>query len=331
MIDVKKILQDPTMRKVLILLALIAVVFWPTLKGMYTTWMEDSNNSHGIVVPIIVIYLIHRKLRSRLVGPLPFCKQNEDVRTSRDDMKCGRDDTQSSNKKEPSTHVVPAEAGTLDPGSSAGTTSGRDSVIGFIGLVCSLLFYVFSVLMDIAVFKNISFVLCVQSTVLFVFGWALTQQLLFPLFFLFFMVPVPVTLYGMIALPMQLFATKLSVGILQFTPLPISANGNVIRVGNAMLEVAEACSGLRSLMSFIMLSLLFAYLARTSFVKRSIMVVSSIPLAICGNIIRLIFTAFVAYVYGSQIASGFIHDVSGYVMFVAAFLVFMWLAKVLEN
>jgi exosortase len=314
--DIKKILEDPTMRKVLILLALIAAVFWPALTGMYTTWMEDSNNSHGVVVPIIVVYLVWRKIegqgsRGKGQGTL------------------GAED-----------HAFPGprtlDDGPLQPHVSGPMTlapgpSQQGTLIGLIGMIASLLFYVFAILMDIAVFKNVAFVLCVQSTALFVFGWPFLSQFAFPLFFLFFMVPVPVTLYGMIALPMQLFATKVSVWVLGHTSLPVTADGNIIRIGEATLEVAEACSGLRSLMSFIMLSMLFAYLAKVSFVKRAVMVASSIPLAICGNIIRVVFTAFVAFFYGSKVASGFIHDVSGYVMFVAAFLVFMWLARVLEG
>jgi exosortase len=135
----------------------------------------------------------------------------------------------------------------------------------------------------------------------------------------------------MAALPMQLFATKVTVAILQLTPFSVSAEGNIIRIGGEMLMVAEACSGIRSLMSFIMLSFLFAYIARSSWWKKTALVLLSIPLAICGNIVRLIFTTFVAYVYGSKIASGFIHDASGYIMFVAAFGVFLWLARVIEE
>ena len=153
----------------------------------------------------------------------------------------------------------------------------------------------------------------------------------FPLAVLIFMVPVPGTLYGMVALPMQLFATKVSVGLLQFTSLPVSYDGNIIRVGTAMLEVAEACSGLRSLMSFVMISILFAHLTNVRRLKKAVIVAVSVPIAVVGNILRIIFTTFVAYIYGSKIAAGFIHDVSGYVMFVAAFIFFMWLSRFLEG
>jgi exosortase len=319
--------------------------------------MEDSNNSHGVVVPLIVVYLVWRKIEgqgSRGKGQGTFRKEGQEARGK---APCTLGAAVLGNKKECHADLVSASQNidpdirqddtiksgprTLDDGPLQPHVSGplshdpgpsqQGTLLGLIGMIASLLFYVFAVLMDIVVFKNIAFVLCVQSTALFVFGWPFVSQFAFPLFFLFFMVPVPVTLYGMIALPMQLFATKISVWVLGHTPLPVTADGNIIRIGEATLEVAEACSGLRSLMSFIMLSMLFAYLAKVSFVKRAVMVAASIPLAICGNIVRVVFTAFVAYFYGSKIASGFIHDVSGYVMFVAAFLVFMWLARVLEG
>ena len=153
-------LKNPVVKKMLILCVLLLVVFWPALKGMYTTWMEDSNNSHGVVVPVIVVYLMWRKY----VGAIQ-CNRPE--QTQLHDHECGRKH-------------------------GFAPTGGIDSIIGLCGMIGSLLFYVFAVLMDIAVFKNVAFVLCVQSTALFVFGWPFIKQFGFPLFFLFFMVPVPV-------------------------------------------------------------------------------------------------------------------------------------------
>ena len=282
--NIIKILRQPSIIKFSILLVLVIILFWPVLNEMYETWMQDSNNSHGILVPLIVAYLI----RERILKDRTVFEKN-------------------------------------------GFSERKFVKFGFIGLMGSLLFYFFSSVVDIVVFKNIAFVLSVQSIVFLVFGLSIFLKFLFPLFFLFFMIPVPTTLYGMVSLPMQLFSTKLTVFLMQFTPLPVTAAGNIIHIGNQALTVAEACSGLRSLMSFIMLSLLFAYLAKISFWKKGIMVGLSIPVAIAGNIVRLILTSFIAYLYGSKVAAGFIHDASGYVMFVVAFVVFFWLARKLEK
>ena len=273
--------------KIVIIAAAVAALFYPTLKGMYTIWMEDSNNSHGILVPFIGAYLVWTRLKK--------------------------------------------ERGEFQPLGEAIKNKDRFKLLGLAGLVIVLCFYAASVLMDIVFFKNLCFVLTIQMLVLYLGGWTIVRMFIFPLFFLFFMVPVPVTVYGMVALPMQLFATKLTVWILGFTHLPVSANGNIIRIGNEFLTVAEACSGLRSLLTFVMISFLFAYISNISRWKRGLLVALSIPVAICGNILRLLFTSFVAYIYGSKIATGFIHDASGYVMFVLAFGVFLWLSKVLEG
>ncbi len=283
MTSIHRYLSDTNVKRLLTLLILIIILFWPVINEMYETWMRDSNNSHGILVPLIVVYLI----RDRLI------KDKDSFRQS--------------------------------------TLEKRHINIGFIGIMGALLLYLFSSIVDIVAFKNISFVFSLQSIVLFVFGWGVFYKLLFPLFFLLFMIPVPVTVHGLVSLPMQLFSTRLTVFILKFTSLPVVADGNIIRIGNEMLTVAEACSGLRSLMSFIMLSLLFAYLAKISYWKKGLMVLSSVPIAISGNIVRLIFTSFIAYIYGSRVASGFIHDASGYVMFVLAFVVFFWLSRILER
>lgn len=282
--NTKAILENKDVQKFLVIVGLLVVLYWPVLNSMYATWTQDANNSHGILVPFIIFYLIYDKIRSR--------------------------------KEELATVLAKPK---------------RFTFLGIIALIASLLFFVFSLLVDITFFKNLSFVFSFYSAILCVFGIEVIIFFLFPLFFLLFMVPVPATVYGAVALPMQLMATKITVAILSLTPLPVGAEGNVINVGGEMLTVAEACSGLRSLMSFVMLSLLFAYLAKISWAKRVLMVVLSIPVAICGNVLRLMFTTLIAFVYGSEIASGFLHDVSGYIMFVLAFLVFFWLARGLER
>jgi exosortase len=259
------------------------------LQELWTDWNTDSYNSHGILVPLIVLYLVREVMKNKTV-------QN-------------------------------TAPGRTTPG-GGGTAM---SILGLVVLMGSLLVYFVGTVGEIVIFQRLALVVSLQSAVLFVFGWSVFRMFLFPLFFLFFMIPVPVTLYSMVALPMQLFATKVSGLILGLTPLPITVEGNIIRVGDSYLEVAEACSGLRSLLSFIMLSLLFAYLANIVQWKKVTMVLSSIPIAIAGNIVRILFTTVIAYIYGTRVATGFIHDASGYVMFVVAFCVFFWLSRKLEG
>lgn len=278
------IVKNPDFQKLLVLFMLFCFLFWPGLTQMYTVWTEDSNNSHGLLIPFIVAYLVYEAAKSK---------------------KAALDNAIQKQK------------------------SGQ--MIGFGVLTLSVFCFFIAMLTDIAVFKNFFTVSAFQGVVLFVFGWAMCRLFIFPLLFLFFMIPIPTTIYGAVALPMQLFATKVSVFFLRFTPLPVSAEGNIIRVGDEMLTVAEACSGLRSLMSFIIISLLFAYLGKIRFSKKAFMVILSVPVAIIGNILRIIALAFIAYLYGARTAVNAIHDVSGYVMFVIAFGVFLWLARAFEK
>lgn len=272
------------MIKLIVLCVLFLALFWPALKGMFDVWMEDSNNSHGLLVPLICGYLVYDK-----------CKKDRGVLTK--------------------AFALPR----LFQG------------LGLLGLIGSVGLFFIAMLTDIVVFKNIACVSAFQSLVLFLFGWGICLEFAFPLLFLFFMIPVPASVYGAVALPMQLLATKVSVFFLEMTPLPVSADGNIIRVGDEMLTVAEACSGLRSLMSFIIISLLFAYLAPIRFWKKSLMVFLSVPVAIVGNVMRIIVLTFCAYLYGGKVAVDAIHDVSGYVMFVLAFCVFFWIARTFES
>ncbi len=281
---IRNILGDFYSRNFLILSFFISLLFFPALKSMFAIWMADSNNSHGIIVPLIAAYIAYK---------IKFGDKRRVINSA----SCGR----------------------------------ASFVIGLVSLVLSILLYFLGYFTDILFFNHIAFVFAMQSAVLALFGAEVFYTYLFPLFFLYFMVPIPVSIYAKVALPMQLFATKLSVFILGFTHIPVSADGNIIRIGGEMLTVAESCSGLRSLTVFIMLSVLFAYVADVSALKRVLIVAVSIPIAIAGNILRIVALSFVAYIYGAKTAIHLIHDVSGYVMFFIAFLFFQWFASFLSG
>ncbi len=150
---------------------------------------------------------------------------------------------------------------------------------------------------------------------LFLFGKKITKKVSIPLFYLIFMVPVPVILWNHVAFPMQLFASSITETIIQAMGITVYREGNVIHLTETTLEVVDACSGLRSLISLFALSGAFTFIVDLSNLKRWLLFFSAAPIAILINIIRLVSTAVLARWMGADAAQGFLHDFSGMVVF----------------
>ena len=134
------------------------------------------------------------------------------------------------------------------------------------------------------------------------------------------MIPIPSILMDRITFPMQLFASKTAALSLYFFGIPVLREGNVMLLANTSLEVAEACSGIRSLISLLALSVVFAYLSQRVTWKRIIVVLSTFPIAIIANAARVCGTGILAHHYGDKVAQGFFHGFSGWILFVVAFV-----------
>jgi exosortase len=145
------------------------------------------------------------------------------------------------------------------------------------------------------------------------------------------MVPVPDTVLGMVSFPLQLLATKISVGMIQFCSIPVFREGNMLFFTNTQLEVAEACSGIRSIVSLSMLSILFAYMSLKGWWRKAILVVSAIPIALLANVLRISGTGVLAHYFGDQVARGFLHEFSGMVVFALGMLVLFMEMKILNR
>jgi len=160
-----------------------------------------------------------------------------------------------------------------------------------------------------------SLVVVILGLVLYFGGWQFFKEIAFPLVFLFFMIPIPYVIYYAISFPMQIFSTKLASFVIYLTGIPVLRQGNIIHLPNYSLEVVEACSGLRSLISLSALGALFAYLSQKTLFSRSLLFLLSIPIAIGANVFRLFITALGAMVIGPEFAEGFLHEFSGILVF----------------
>ena len=167
----------------------------------------------------------------------------------------------------------------------------------------------------------------IAGIVVFLAGWGWLRLLLFPLGISLLMIPLPPVLFYQIAFPLQLLATKVGVAALHLLAIPVLREGNVIALAHTTLEVTEACSGIRSLMSLFVLAVLYGYLTDPRNAVRLLIALSSIPVAIVSNGLRITGTGIAAHYFGPSAASGFLHAFSGLAVFVTSLLMLVVLAN----
>ena len=191
-------------------------------------------------------------------------------------------------------------------------------------LAGSLLIYLVSLRAHIALSAHLAMVTSLAGLVWWNLGGRLFRHLLFPLAFLIFMVPVPDSISGRIAFPLQLFATSASAQVIQAIGIPVLKEGTMLYFAKASLEVTEACSGIRSMMAYLTLGVLFIHLAGNTIGRmgKGILLLSTLPLALLVNILRISGTGVLATVFGGEVARGFLHEFSGLVVFAFGFVLF---------
>ena len=177
---------------------------------------------------------------------------------------------------------------------------------------------------------RVAFVLTLHGLVLLLAGLRVYRILAFPLCFLFLMVPLPQSLVNLIAFPLQLGAADLAVDVLHGLGYPVLREGNIIHLPNSQLFVAEACSGLRSLMALSTLGVVLAYFFRKSWVDRVIIVTSAIPIAVLINAFRVGLTSVLTLRYGMEMAEGVIHQTEGFFTFGLAFALLLGECRLID-
>jgi len=171
--------------------------------------------------------------------------------------------------------------------------------------------------------QRISLVFLIAGVILFAFGWRHLWESAFALLLLALAIPLPAIVFNAIALPLQLIASSWAEHFLRFLDIPVLRDGNILNLATMQLSVAEACSGIRSLMSLVTLGVMVAYFLPYRWWVRSIFIISTIPVAVVTNAFRVGGTGVLAHHYGIQAAEGFFHTFSGWLVFVCAFLILM--------
>ena len=286
--------------------AALAFVYFSVLRKLGFDWWTDENYSHGLLIPLIIGYIlwIERDRLSRV-------------------------------EKRPSLLwgglAVIFALGALWVG-----TAGAELYV-----------------------QRISLVLMLVGLVIYFWGFKLLRFLLVPLFLLLLAIPIPTIIFNKIAFPLQIFASRCAVWAMRMFDIPVLRQGHVIELmprgarETKKLEVVEACSGIRSLMTLLTLAVVFAYFTRPKidkgdgsggggggisgrlksygFWRSLILVGSAVPIAIFTNALRVSGTGVLAHYYGTEVADGFFHSFSGWVVYIVAFLLLFAVGWLLDR
>lgn len=250
--------------QLLIMIILLGGVYHSIVASMVEQWYNESDYSHGFIVPIIAGYFLYQRLdvlKKTLVSP---------------------------------------------------------SNIGFAVIGFGLLMLTGAYLGTEYFTMRLSLIVVLAGIVLFFFGKEVFIIMLLPVCYLMFMVPLPEIIYNLIAFPLKLFVAKYSVLFLDSIGIVVLREGNIIMFPNITLEVVDACSGLRSLMSLLSLSIAFSFIIKASNIRKTIIIFSAIPIAIFTNAVRVIVTGILAQYWGAAAAEGFFHEFAGLLVFALA-------------
>ncbi len=194
---------------------------------------------------------------------------------------------------------------------------------GMVILVFALMTLVVGTIKSGFFLYRVSVLLFIAGMVVFLAGWKHLAAISFPLAFLFLMIPSP-TLMEQITFPLQIIASKTASFLLMLAGVPAIREGNIILLPSAQLEVAEACSGIRSLFSLLTLTIVYGHLAETKIGVRVLLAFMAVPISIFANALRIAFTGLMVEGWGVERAQGTIHALSGWFVFVASLaLVFL--------
>lgn len=195
----------------------------------------------------------------------------------------------------------------------------RPSALGAVLVAGSLLLWVAGTFGAELFLTRVSLIGVIAGSILFIWGRDHFRTLLFPTAFLLLMVPLPALVFNQVAFPLQLLASQAGESVIAAAGIPVLREGNVLHLPARTLEVAEACSGIRSLVSLLMLGIVLGYFTEKRTGPRVLIALAAVPIAILANASRVAGTGLAAEWISPAAADGFFHTFSGWLMFVAAF------------
>jgi len=289
-------LSAGTYVKIAVVAGLLGVLYRGELRRIVHLWITDPSWSHGFLIPLFSLYFLYQNRRAILGLEYVRDPLAEWLRGQR--------------------------SGRLLPGQT------RANYLGLVLLVAVLALYAFNVVSPAgyAYLRPISMIAAVGAVVLFLGGWRLVRCTWLPIAFLVFAIPLPRRYYVELTMPMRQIATVVATALLNMVNgLEAAASGVVIDVvyqGHRLepaLNVAEACSGMRLLMAFLALGVVMAYLHHRPMWQRIVLLISTAPIAVLCNIVRVTVTGFLYVFVGQEYTQGVFHDALGLAMLPLAF------------
>lgn len=191
------------------------------------------------------------------------------------------------------------------------------SYLGLAVMIYGAIQYILGTIAAELFLTRTAIVFSIAGAVLFAGGNRMLRLTAFPIFLLFFMVPIPSVIYTQITFPLQIFASIVAEKSLLVLGIPVLRDGNILELSQHKLSVVEACSGIRSLLSLTFLSLVYGFFFDSRAWMRCMLLVATVPIAIAANAFRVSMTG-VLYEYKSEWAEGFFHTAEGWVIFMVA-------------
>jgi exosortase len=178
--------------------------------------------------------------------------------------------------------------------------------------------------------SRISMLMVLAGLIVLFLGWSFFRALLFPWAFLLLMIPIPAIIFNQLTFPLQKLASVVASTTLPWMGVPVLREGNVIVLPAMALEVAEACSGIRSLMSLATLAVIYGYLMERRVTVRVILTLASVPIAVAANSLRIVGTGLLVQYWDPERAQGFFHEFSGWLIFVVSLVMLYLLHRVIR-
>ena len=194
----------------------------------------------------------------------------------------------------------------------------RPSWFGSLVVAGSLAVMIVGVLGSEFFLPRFSLVMLLGGLVINFYGWRAFRAVLFPWAVLFLMIPIPAIIFNQVTFPLQLMASRLATGLLQLLGVPVLREGNIIQLPVMSLEVAEACSGIRSLVSLTTLAVIYGFFIEERTSRRVLLLIFAVPIAVIANALRVMGTGLAAQYWDPSKAEGFFHEFSGWIIFIVS-------------
>jgi len=205
------------------------------------------------------------------------------------------------------------------------------SWLGLIIIVFAVILHIFGTILYVFSISGFSIFFLIIGAALFLFGKEITKAISFPLVYLVFMFPLPLAILSAVSFPMKTLAAKAGVAVVRLLGVSVLRQGFTLTIPAGQLVVGNPCSGIRSLIAFLALGAVLAYLQKSSNTRKIILFLLAIPIALLSNMCRVPLLILIAHLWGMKAASpeSLLHGATGMFVFVLGFFMLLLGAKVL--